>query len=205
MDDYVSVGEARKILGVSSRTLRRYTQIGTLPDVRSLTGRRIFSKGELQALRGGKNNHVILYARVSSRRQEKEGDLQRQTERLQELATTEDRVSVTVTDVASGLSDTRVGLMKVCDLVKETQYSEVWVTTEDRLSRFGGNLLVKYCDAFHVTIRVCEPDMKERTQEQELVQDMLNIITSFSGRLYGQRSAKSKQLRARLKEELSTK
>jgi predicted site-specific integrase-resolvase len=143
-DDYLPAGAAARRLGVSTRTLRRYTLEEKLPDVRSPGGRRIFRAGDLDALasRAGAGGTSVGYARVSSRRQQAEGDLGRQVARLREAGG--DGMPV-FTDVASGLSDRRPGL---------------------------------------------------RRAEQELVRDMLAIVTSFAGRLYGQRSARAKRLRA---------
>jgi len=90
-------------LGVSSRTLRRCTQAGKLPDVRGAGGRRVFRVGELGALtsRGGEEGRTLGYTRVSFRRQQAEGDLGRQAAQLREA----DGASMAVhTGVASGLS-----------------------------------------------------------------------------------------------------
>ena len=95
-DAMLSVGQARRVLGVASRTLRDYTQQGKLPDMRGPSGRRIFRRGDLDALKAGRGaskvtGGVLIYARVSSRRQEREGDLDRQVQRLQALALAEHR------------------------------------------------------------------------------------------------------------------
>jgi len=114
--DYVSATWAAHRLGVSTRTLRRYTQDGRLPDARSAGGRRIFRIGDLDAIgRKPCTGTAVGYARVSSRRQQADGDLDRQVARLRAH---DDAVVVVVvvvvvvlfTDVASGLSDRRAGL-----------------------------------------------------------------------------------------------
>jgi len=91
-------------LGVSSRTLRRYTQDGELPDVRGSGGRRIFRAGDLDAFtsQGAEGGRSVGYARVSSRREQAEGDLERQVARLRESGAA--GMSV-FTCVASGLPD----------------------------------------------------------------------------------------------------
>ena len=110
-DDYVSATAAAHRLGVSTRTLRRYTAEGRLPDVRSAGGRRVFRVGDLDAIarKPRVNGKAVGYARVSSRRQQVEGDLARQVARLRAHA---DDAVVVFTDVASGLSDRRAGLRK---------------------------------------------------------------------------------------------
>jgi putative resolvase len=97
MDHMVGMRKPKAMLGVSRRTLRRYTASGRLPERRSPGGHRIFSVAELEAIlhRRGEApvsegvGAVVLYARVSSRHQAQEGDLERQLARLGETAKAE--------------------------------------------------------------------------------------------------------------------
>ncbi|WP_190812498.1 MerR family DNA-binding transcriptional regulator [Saccharopolyspora pogona] len=73
-DRLVPTTIAARMLGVSTRTLRRYTQQGVLPDRRSAGGRRVFSVAELEDVRRRRGpvppaEGVVLYARVPSQRQ----------------------------------------------------------------------------------------------------------------------------------------
>jgi putative resolvase len=111
-DRMVGMREAKAMLGVTSRTLRRCTASGRLPDRRSPGGQRIFSVAELEAILHREGTApvsegagaVVLSARVSPRRQAEEGELDRQLARLREAA--EGRVVAgEFADVASGLSD----------------------------------------------------------------------------------------------------
>jgi predicted site-specific integrase-resolvase len=115
--DWISAGKAAKRLGVSTRTLRRYIFEGLLKDRRSPGGRRVFRVGDLDRVaksRGQplvRSGSVVLYGRVSSHRQRQEVGLERQLERLREVAG--DRpVAGEFFDVASGLSDKRKGLRR---------------------------------------------------------------------------------------------
>ena len=67
------------------------------------------------------------------------------------------------------------------------------ITYEDRLTRFGLEFLETLFACFDVTLTVLEPG-EEKTPEQELTEDLLALIASFSGRLYGMRSHKQKEL-----------
>jgi excisionase family DNA binding protein len=137
-DDYVSATAAAHRLGVSTRTLRRYTAEGRLPDARSAGGRRIFRVGDLDAITckpsAGK---AVGYARVSSRRQQAEGDLDRQVARLQDHHSG----LVVFTDVASGLSDRRAGLRKALTECMKPGVDRLLVEHPDRLARFGVGLI----------------------------------------------------------------
>ncbi|UGY95306.1 IS607 family transposase [Streptomyces gobiensis] len=196
----VSATRAARILGVSTRTLRRYTASGVLADRRSPGGKRIFSVVELEALRSEKGQlpdveGVVIYGRVSSQRQRVEGDLDRQMARLREAAGGRPVVGEFF-DVASGLSDQRRGLHRALTLCQRPEVSVLLVEHEERLARFGAGVIRDVMlPAFGVALEVAGVDENlDASQESELAKDMLAVVTSFSGRLYGQRSAKARAL-----------
>jgi len=78
-------------------------------------------------------------------------------------------------------------------MVCEDRVGEVAVTYGDRLTRFGQAYLETLFESFGVTLTILSPD-EEKTPEQELSEDLLAMIASFSGRLYGMRSHKQKEL-----------
>jgi len=94
---------------------------------------------------------------------------------------------------SSGLSAGRRHLQRFLKLVCEDKVAEVVITYEDRLTRFGQEFLETLFACFDVTLTVLEPG-EEKTPEQELTDDLLTLIASFSGRLYGMRSHKQKEL-----------
>ncbi|MBS4728414.1 IS607 family transposase [Mycobacterium sp. SM1] len=191
-DDYVSATAAAYRLGVSTRTLRRYTQQGRLPDARSAGGRRIFRVGDLDALtRKPRTGTAVGYARVSSRRQQAEGDLDRQVARLQEHGID----LIVFADVASGLADRRAGLGKALSECMKPGVDRLVVEHPDRLARFGVGVIEHLLAGYGVSVvYIGRPE--NESAESELARDMLAIVTSFAGRLYGQRWAKTKRLRA---------
>jgi putative resolvase len=67
------------------------------------------------------------------------------------------------------------------------------VTFADRLTRFGAGYLERLFASFSVTLTVLEPG-EDKTPEQELAEDLLSVIASFAGRLYGVRSHKQQAL-----------
>nr|WSY52856.1 recombinase family protein [Streptomyces sp. NBC_00886] len=141
----VSATRAARILGVSTRTLRRYTASGVLADRRSPGGKRVFSVVELEALRAEAGKlpdveGVVLYGRVSSQRQRSEGDLDRQMTRLRKAAAGRPIVGEYF-DVASGLSDQRRGLRRALTLCQRPEVSVLLVEHEERLARFGTGVM----------------------------------------------------------------
>ena len=194
--------EAAEELGISIRTLIRWDQAGKLETVRTVGNQRripveeIFRlrrQGEPQALR------CAIYARVSSVRQEQDGNLSRQTERLKEAARARgyDVVAV-ITEQASSLNERRRGMKKLLALVGEQAVDVVLIEYPDRLVRFGFSYLEQAFQWQHVRLEVLDqPQAQEPTEE--LIRDMLTIVTVFAGRLYGQRA---KGLRSRVQSAL---
>lgn len=201
-DDWISAGRAAKRLGVSTRTLRRYTLQGVLEDRRSPGGRRVFRVGDLDALSRRRGQPrlpdmggVVLYGRVSSHRQRQEGDLDRQMARLREASG--GRIVVgEFTDVASGLSDKRKGLRRALRACQADSVTTLLVTHEERLARFGTAMLAEIVlPSWGCRLEITGGDEElESTENGDLVRDMLAVVTSFSGRLYGSRSAKARAL-----------
>ena len=103
--------------------------------------------------------------------------------------------TLTLTDIGSGLNTERKGLQKLLALVQDYQVAEVVVTFSDRLTRFGLTYLQTLFSGYGVTLTVLSPD-EDKTPEEELTQDLLAIISSFAGRMWGLRSRKQQQLLA---------
>ncbi len=136
---------------------------------------------------------LVLYGRVSGYGQK--DDLDVQLQRLQAWATMERKgvETLVLSDIGSGLKASRRQLQRLLKLVCEDKVAEVAITYEDRLTRFGQEYLETLFACFGVTLTVLEPG-EEKTPEQDLTDDLLALIASFSGRLYGMRSHKQKEL-----------
>src|SRR5215472_7706921 len=183
--------EAAEELGISIRTLIRWDQAGKLRTIRTAGNQRrvpieeifrLCRQGDPQAPR------CAIYARVSSVRQEQDGNLSRQTERLKEAALARGYEVVTViTEQASSLNERRRGMKKLLALVGEQAVDVVLIEYPDRLVRFGFRYLEQAFAWQHVRLEVLDqPQTREPTEE--LIRDMLTIVTVFAGRLYGQRA-----------------
>jgi putative resolvase len=145
---------------------------------------------------------IILYGRVSGHDQKE--DLQRQVQQLEQwaLVARTGQKTLTLTDIGSGLNTERKSLQKLLALVQDYQVAEVVVTFADRLTRFGLSYLLILFSGYGVTLTVLSPD-EDKTPEQELTEDLLAIIASFAGRLYGLRSRKKAALVACAKQVLA--
>lgn len=130
----------------------------------------------------------VVYARVSTHKQKTRGDLDRQEEALKLYAVNQNPVNlISITDVASGLNDNRKGLMKLIDLIQNDKVNRVFVTYKDRLTRFGFNYLKAIADYHHTEIIIVSSETQDKSLEIELAEDIISIIHSFSGKLYGLR------------------
>jgi len=186
-------GEVAKRLGLHPLTVRRWVKEGKISAIPIGREARI-PITEVERLLGEQRaGMLVLYARVSGHDQKE--DLQRQVQQLEQwalLARTGQK-TMTLTDIGSGLDTERKNLQRLLALVQDYQVAEVIVTFSDRLTRFGLSYLQSLFSGYGVTLTVLHPDDK-KTPEQELTEDLLAIITSFAGRLYGLRSRKQKAL-----------
>ena len=131
---------------------------------------------------------TVLYARVSSADQRE--DLERQVQRLQAFAQEQGWTEVkVVTEIGSGLNGKRKKLLRV---LQDPTVIRIVVEHRDRLARFGFDLLKAAMAASGQHVVVVE----EGEVTDDLVQDVLEILTSACGRLYGRRSAKRRAQQA---------
>jgi len=188
--------EACKRLGISFITLKRWIYSGRIRAVRTPTGRWMIPESEVEKIIGGKAEtkevRAIIYARVSSSNQR--GDLERQVQYLTQYCTARGyRVVDVLSDVASGLNTDRKGLLKLFNYVVNRQVDVVVVAYRDRLTRFGFEYLEYFFKQYGARIEVVYGE-EPRDAHQELVEDLIAIVTSFAGKLYGARSHRKRKL-----------
>jgi len=135
---------------------------------------------------------VIGYARVSSNAQKE--DLERQVEYLRQIG-----VQEVITDIRSGLNEKGKGFLRLLNRVLHNEVDKVVILYEDRLTRFGFDTLKKVFEAHGTTIEVLN-QADAKPPQQELVEDLITMISHLSGKLYGMRSHKQKEVVKRAKE-----
>jgi putative resolvase len=196
--------EAAYELGVSTKTIHRWDEAGKLRTVRTVGNQRRIPVEEIGRLRrqaAQPAERCVLYARVSSVRQEQDGNLTRQTARLREAAASRGyEVVQVITEQASSLNERRKGMKKLFTLVGEQAIDVVLIEYPDRLVRFGFGYLDQAFGWKDVRLEVLDPPQHQEPTE-ELIQDLLTIVTVFAGRLYGHRAkGLRKQVENALKE-----
>ncbi|MFA4661854.1 IS607 family transposase [Pyrococcus kukulkanii] len=195
MERLLSPRQVAEILGVSFITIKRWIYSGKIKAVKLPTGKWRIPESEVKRILGERQPEevrAVIYARVSSRDQKE--DLERQVEYLKNYCSSKGyQVVKIITDISSGLNESRRGLKQLFDLVEGGEVTKVVITYRDRLTRFGFKYLEQYFNSHGVDIEVIFDD-EEKTPEKELVEDLLAIVNSFAGKLYGVRSRKKKRL-----------
>jgi len=134
------------------------------------------------------SGRVVVYARVSSHDQHH--DLDRQVARLTDWATRNGHaVGEVVTEVGSGLNGKRPKLRRV---LSDPSASVIVVEHRDRLARFGVEHLEAALSAHGRQVVVADPG----ETVDDLVRDMIEVLTLMCARLYGRRGARNRAMRA---------
>jgi len=200
---YYSIGEFAELIGVTQQTLRNWDKAGKLkPTHKGKSGYRYYSQQQLQYYLGLKGDNpvkkkVVGYCRVSSNKQK--DDLLRQVENVKIYMIAKGYSFDIVTDIGSGIDYNKKGLNQLFDMVVASEVEKIVVLYKDRLLRFGYELIENLCSKYGTTIEVI--DNTEKTEEQELVEDLVQIVTVFSCKLQGKRANKIKKMIKELSED----
>jgi len=191
---YYSINEFSKILGVSAQTLRNWDKSGKLhPHHTSSNGYRYYSHEQLGQVMNIKTNvdkKVIGYCGVSSNKQK--DDLKRQIENMEMYLTSQGKPFEIISDIGSGINYKKKGLKELIKLITQNKVEKVVVLYKDRLVRFGFELIEYLASLYNCEIEIV--DNTEKSEQQELVEDLIQIITVFSCRLQGKRANKTGKL-----------
>lgn len=202
----LSIGKTAERLGVHVDTLREWDKEGKLVPVKTFGGHRRYRLDDLEAFCGEVKEEkaetgeirVATYARVSSHEQKQKGDLERQNGRVLAYCVKQKyKVVKSYEEVGSGMCDTRAKLRNLFTLVSEKQIDRVIVEHKDRLTRFNFQFLEDFFASHSVKIEWMEEVLGKR-YEDELVEDMLTLMSSFSNKIYGKRSAENRKKKKKL-------
>jgi len=132
-----------------------------------------------------KKEYVITYARVSS--SDNKNNLESQSNRLIDYCNAKGwKTDENIKEIGSGLNDSRPKLIKI---LKDGKATKLVVEHKDRLSRFGSIYVEHACKHFNCEVIYINNITEEK---EDLIQDFVNVITSFCARIYGQRRSKRK-------------
>ena len=187
---------ASEKLGISIGTLREWEREGLIKPSRTPGKHRRYDEDELYKLIGQEKakdstgKKTVLYCRCSTEKQRE--NLNRQKLRLMEHAHNKKYDFVVLEEIASGVNENRRQLNKLLDMIIAGQVCRVVIEWKDRLARFGFTYIKKLFDAFNVELEIIN-HRDEQRYEEEITEDIIAIMTSYSARIYGKRGGKKKK------------
>jgi len=182
-------------LGISYPTLARWVREGKIRAVRTAGGKYRIPESEVMRIAEGlpvsKEVRAVIYARVSPSQR---GDLEGQVQYLRQYCSSKGyKVIDVLSDIASGLKADRRGLLKLLDYVTNRQVDVIVVAYRDRLTRFGLEYLEYFLRQYGVRVEAVLGE-EPKDSHQELLEDLVEVVSSFAGRLYGVRSRRKRML-----------
>ncbi len=188
-------GEFAKLVNRSVQTLRAWDKSGKLPAKRTIGGHRYYTDDDVSVAlnieRKTVEPIVFLYARVSSSKQKE--DLERQLDSIENFALARGLViGERLKEVGGGLNYTRAGFLKLMTAIEQRRLKVLVIAHKDRLCRFGFDYFEHFAQTHGCEIIVA--NAQNMSPQQELMEDLMAVIHTFSCRLYGLRKY-SKKLR----------
>ena len=107
-----------------------------------------------------------------------------------------------ISDIGSGINYKKKGLQELMKRISQNKVEKVVVLYKDRLLRFGFELVEYIASLYNCEIEII--DNTEQSEQQELVEDLVQIITIFSCKLQGKQAKKAKKLVQELMQEEKT-
>ena len=193
----LTMGEFAKAIGKSPGTLRNWEKSGKLiPHHKTEAGTRYYSDSQVDEYfnlnpKEDKNKKIVIgYCRISTKKQK--DDLERQVDAVKSYCIARGYQFEIVEDIGSGINYDKKGLKKLISLIITNKVDKIVILYKDRLVRFGFELIENICKEFGVEIEII--DNTPKTDEEELVEEMIQIVTVFSCRLQGKRANKAKKI-----------
>lgn len=198
---YVSIGKVASMLGVGVSTLRRWDNTGKLQaDYKTIGKHRRYELATIEQFVTGKHQEspstitntfktASVYCRVSGSKQKH--DLETQQAYLENYVRQQQWKHLkTFKDIGSGLKDTRKDLLRMIRELPVLRPTYLVISYQDRLARFGLAIIKQMCQIFNVTIIVANIQETNVSPDQQLVADVLAMLTSFAGKVHRARRGK---------------
>ncbi|WRD39943.1 IS607 family transposase [Helicobacter pylori] len=185
--------EVLKILKISRVTLWKYVKSGKIRVKQEPNGYYIYNDSDVYSLAGIEDGRLnVVYARVSTQKQKQ--DLQNQIENCISFINAKGiSVDSIYSDIKSGMSLDRKGFMELLNAVMAFKIKAVYISYKDLLARLSYELVEKLFSDYGtkiVIINQCE----SISLEQELFEDIMQTIHSFSMKMYSKRRIAKKLL-----------
>lgn len=199
-DKLIGLTEAADLLGVGTSTLRAWDAQGKLVPQRTPGKHRRYRLSDIEKLQGqpaetDNEKVTAVYVRVSSHDQKKGGDLDRQKGRVLQFCVDKGyTVGHILEDVGSGMSSNRVRLQALFKLAIQGKIERVVIENKDRLARFYFDLFILFFQSHGVVVE-WTTEVLNKSYEEELVADIVALMSSFSAKIYGKRSGENRRKR----------
>lgn len=187
------LNEFAKLVNRSVKTLQKWDRLGQLKAYRTATNRRYYTHDQYLEYMGMVPNpvhhpkKVMVYYRVSSASQK--DDLKSQRQALETFCAARGlAIDEWLYDIGSGLNYKRKNFIKLMNLIESGEVSTVIIAHKDRLVRFGFEWFQSFGERHGTQLIVM--NQERLSPEQEMTQDLISIIHTFSCRLYGLRKYK---------------
>lgn len=179
---YYSSRDVCSYLGISRKTLLRWSHSGKIKFIRTSGGWRKYDLDGYLNLEKP-NRLKVIYCRVSS--YDRRDDMNTQVNFLRNLYPHHK----VITDIGSGINFKKKGILEIIDLAINNKLDELVVAYKDRLCRIGyplvEHILTKYSNTKIIIV-----NYEDKPPAQEIVDDLIEIITVYSSKIYGSRSYK---------------
>lgn len=187
--------QACNYIGVGRTTMYKLIEQDHIQPFRTPGGHYVFDSEMLDAYLGKTSiaelKKTVCYSRVSTSK--RKDDLKRQVQVCELFCAQNGWSYEVIEDIGSGMNFKKPGLAKTIQQLVFGKVQRVVVTHKDRLLRFGTELIEQICQQTGAKL-VCINKSEERNAQKELAEDIISIITVFSGRMYGKRSRRNKKI-----------
>lgn len=201
--DFYKPKEVGTMMGKGQRCIADMVRAGKLEAMRSDTNRILIPKDIVADLldRAGlllkdeEERRDAIYTRVSSQEQKNRGDLERQVLDIMNACEKEGLDKpIIIRDTGSGLNAKRKGLVRLIEMARNHEIKRIFITNKDRLTRFGYEYLEELFSMADVEL-IALQEKENKDLQEELVDDMMSLLSSFSGKLYRIRGNQKKKMR----------
>lgn len=176
-------------IGKSPSTVRRWDRDGTLPAKRTASGERYYDESDIKKALGIEitDKKVVVYCRVSSTNQK--DNLASQVKAMEQFCLGAGiAVDEWIEEIGSGMNFKRQKFLSLMARLGTGEIKKLIIAHKDRLSRFGFDYFEHY--AINNGCEIIVANQQSLSPEQEMIEDLLTIVHSFSSRLYGLRKYK---------------
>ena len=194
--------EVLKLLKISRVTLCKYVKNGKIRVEKEPNGYYKYNDEDVYKILGkGDDGRLnVIYARVSTAKQKQ--DLENQiANNIAYLNSQGIKVDKIYSDIKSGMSLDRKGFMELLSDVMDYKIKSVYISYKDRLARLSYELVTKLFNDYGTTIEIIN-NCESKSLEQELFEDIMQTIHSFSMKMYSKRRiAKKLMIESKISQE----